>query len=321
MSRAVQRGLFITALLLNCLIGGCQVSLPPAAPPASALPAIDMPQIRPGASAQSLSSGKPYLECLHYDERGFIKAVEQAAPYPVQGRLLAAVSPHFLPVMSFTANILSTLVQEGGASPAIFVLAPNHSGEGLPLIVADRGWNTPFGPLEADEEATAALLKSPKLVGKIDVDLHHLESDHSAATLMPFIKYYLPQATVVTILITKGCSLADLEALSSLIYESGQDKEVFLLASIDFSHYLHIEETAARDVLTEELIGAGDMQAIKALDSGNLDSADAMVTLLSYIAHFSTARAELMDSVILPESKEAPYIGYSYKAYLFCAYD
>jgi AmmeMemoRadiSam system protein B len=303
------------ALLCVCLFSGCRISLPPGPP------AIDMPQTKPGESAQPLSSGKSYLECLHYDEKGFIKAVEQAAPYPIQGRMLAAVSPHFLPAMSFTSNILSTLVQNGSLNPTVYVLAPNHSGEGLPLIVADRGWQTPFGPLQADEGATAALLNSPKLAGKIDIDQYHLENDHSAATLMPFIKYYLPQARVVTILFTKGCPLADLEALASHIYDRGGDGEIFLLASVDFSHYQHIEETAARDAVTEALIFAGDMQAIRALDSANLDSAESMVTLLSYIANFPTVRTGLMDSVILPESKDAPHIGYSYKAFIFLTDD
>ena len=315
MSRAIKNGLFATMLLFACLSCACQTSLP------AAQPTIDMPKAGLHESIRPMSSHKSYLQYLHYEEKGFLKALEQSAPYPIAGRMLAAVSPHFLPAMSYTANILATLEQNGSVSPTIYVLAPNHSGQGLPLIVADRGWTTPFGPLEADEEAMAALLKSPLLAGKIGVDPYQLESDHSGATLMPFIKYYLPQARVVTVLLTKGCPLADLEALASLIYESGRDKEIFLLASVDFSHYLHLEETAARDKITEEMISAGDMLALKSLDSGYLDSPEAMITLLSYLNHFSATRTQLMDSVIMPESKEAPHIGYSYKAYVFCTDD
>ena len=126
---------------------------------------------------------------------------------------------------------------------------------------------------------------------------------------------------MVTVLFTKGCPLADLESLAYLIYERSRDKEVFLLASVDFSHYLNIKETAARDLVTEELINSGDILTIRALGSANLDSAEAMVTLLSYTDYYPTTRTELMDSVILPESQEAPHIGYSYKAYLFSVDD
>jgi len=301
--------------------GGCQAA------PAPVQPVITMPQaeLEPQEGLQegafTLSGGKQYLQCRHYDEKGFFKALEQAVPYSVNGRLLAAVSPHFLPVMTYTANILSTLAHADSVAHTIYVLAPNHSGEGLPLIVADRGWTTPFGFLEADEEATSAILKSPQLTGMIDMDLYHLQSDHSAATLMPFIKYYLPEASVVTILLSQGCPLVALEALSAAIYESSKSKEVFVLASVDFSHYLPIEETAARDKITQELIYAGDIPAIKAMDSGNLDSPEAMVTLLYYTANFPNAHTELMDHVVLPESEKMPFIGYSYSAYIFSVYD
>jgi AmmeMemoRadiSam system protein B len=313
MNRYLTKGLLLAALLCGALSGGCRAT-GPAEPPALALPPKAAEQ-----SARPLSAHKEYLECLHYEEKGFLKALEKAAPYALEGRMLAAISPHFLPAMSYTANILATLAQNSGGSPTIYVQTPNHSGQGLPLLVADRGWSTPFGPLEADEEATAALLNYPQLAGKLDIDIYHLQSDHSAATLMPFVKYYLPNASIVTVLLTKGCPLTDLQVLAAHIYASAQDKEVFLLASVDFSHYLRLEETAARDEITRQLIEAWDIPAIKTLDSGNLDSPEALATLLSYAAYFPGARAQLMESVILPESPQMPHIGYSYKAYIFSA--
>jgi len=219
--------------------------------------------------------------------------------------------------MSFTANILSTLAEEEQPRHTIFVLAPNHSGEGLPLIVADRGWSTPFGNVEVDEAATAAILHSPQLADKINIDLFHMQSDHSAATLMPFIKYYLPQAQVVTMLLSRDCPLEQLQALTEIIYAAGQVKPIFVLASIDFSHYLQIEETAKRDVITEALIQAGDIQAIKRLDGGNMDSPEGMITLLNYAARFPGARVERREHVIMAESEVRKDIGYSYGAYVF----
>jgi phosphate transport system substrate-binding protein len=263
------------------------------------------------------AAAKGYLECIHYDEKGFLKAIEKAAPYQIAGEMLAATSPHFLPAMSFTANILSTLAQEELPRSTVFVLAPNHSGEGLPIIVADRGWSTPFGNLDFDETATAAILNSPHLADKIDIDLLHLQSDHSAATLMPFIKYYLPQTQVVTIMLSRGCPLEQLHTLAEIIYAAGQVKPVFVLASIDFSHYLNITETAQRDGVTEALIRSGDIQAIKQLDGGNMDSPEGMITLINYAAHFHGALLEQREHVILAESDIRNYIGYSYSAYVY----
>jgi len=263
------------------------------------------------------NTDEQYLTCLHYEEKAFFKALEKAVPYSLTGKMLAATSPHFLPAMDFTANILSTLKEQEPGCRTIYVIAPNHSGEGLPLIVAKQGWSTPFGRLEIDKEATAAILKEPRLAGKIDTDPYHLQSDHSAATLMPFIKYYLPDVQVVTILLSRACSLELLEELARIIYEYGKTKPVFLLASLDFSHYLEISQTRQRDKITGELISAGNIQAIKSLDSGYLDSPEALITLLNYAAYFDGVEAGLWDYKILPESEIKQNIGYSYQVHLF----
>jgi phosphate transport system substrate-binding protein len=144
-----------------------------------------------------------------------------------------------------------------------------------------------------------------------------LQSDHSAATLMPFIKYYLPQAQVVSIILSRECRLEQLHALAEIIYETGRIKPVFVLASIDFSHYLHIEETAQRDAVTDALIQAGDIQAIKELGGGNIDSPESMITLINYTAHFPGARAERREHIILAESEIKQDIGYSYNTYVY----
>ena len=262
---------------------------------------------------------KAYMECAHYDERGFLKAIENAAPYPIEGKLLGAVSPHFLPVMSFTANILSSLAREGQPERVIFLLAPNHSGESLPVILADRGWSTPYGYLDTDEEAIATIRNAPGLSSQIDINQALMESDHSAATLTPFIKYYMPQAKVVTILLGRDCSLAPLRAIADIIYEIGKSKPVFLLASVDFSHKLRIGETPDRDAVSEALIRAGDTQTIKKLDSGNMDSPESVIATLYYVSRFPGAWVDKPEHVVLAESDIKKDIGYSYCSYIFSA--
>lgn len=279
-------------------------------------PAISQPL--PEAAAPPITGpGGPYLACLHYDEKSFQRALSMATPYQLNAPLLAATSPHFLPVMNFTANVLATLAEQQPDCETIFVLAPNHSGQGLPLIVADKGWSTPVGNLEVDSAAAAAILQAPGLAGKVDTDSYHLQSDHSAATLLPFIKHYLPDARVVTILLTKAATLEQLRELARIIYDIGTAKNIFVLGSVDFSHYLPIEEAAQRDEITRQLIYDADIEAIKRLDSGNMDAPEVLAALLYYTAYFSEARATQAEYTLLPESELKPDIGYSYQVYLF----
>lgn len=78
-----------------------------------------------------------------------------------------------------------------------------------------------------------------KLIGKnlVNIDEGVLPNDHALSSLMPFIKYYMPDTKVVPILLSKKFSkekprvLAD--NLSKLV-----KKDIVLVASVDFSHYL-----------------------------------------------------------------------------------
>lgn len=253
--------------------------------------------------------------CIHFDEIGFYRAVTTAADetYETGGTLLAAVSPHFLPVMSMTAKLLNTVAAQG--SPDVIILVgPNHSGEGLPYLLTSSGWDTPFGVAETDRDAIEAVLRIPRLQGRVGIDTDRMEKDHSLSTLIPFIKHYLPDTAVVPILLGAGGELADLEALAEFVYGLSRDKNVFLLVSADFSHYLNINETPARDTQTKTLLETGDIRGVFRLDDGNTDCPQALALMLFY-AGLADGGVSLLDGGVVPESDFVNDIGYSYYIY------
>jgi AmmeMemoRadiSam system protein B len=257
------------------------------------------------------------LTCRHYNPEGFYRALEAAESYPAKGRILAATSPHFLPVMSYTASLLKTAAEQDTAYDTVILAGPNHGGEGLPVIIGPWGWRTAFGVIEPDYEAAAALAGIKAISGRTEQNRRRLEDDHSLATLTTFIKFYLPDAKIVSLMLSKGATTADVEALAAAIYEIGQTKSILLIGSIDFSHYLDINETAVKDAETEAIITAGDFRAMEPLDSGFLDSPETMALLMRYAELSGCMTAEHWDGVILPESDIVKDIGYSYHVYTY----
>ena len=264
--------------------------------------------------------GYSFLTCFHFEERGFLRAIEAARIYEIDGRILGAAVPHFLPVMSFTASLLKTVAaqeeESGQKIETVFLFGPNHSGEGLPIILTDHGWLTPFGPIKPDLDAVMAIEAAGGLGVRLNTDIIHLEQDHALATLVPFIKYYLPNVRVVTIMFSRGFGLRELLTLAEIIYGISQSRNVLLLASVDFSHYLDINETPLRDAFTDKIIRSYNFEVLKGLDSGYLDSPESMILLMAYALNF-THEILLLDSIIMPESDILYNIGYSYHVYAF----
>jgi AmmeMemoRadiSam system protein B len=253
------------------------------------------------------------LECLYYEENGFFKA-DAAEAYDAGGELRAATSPHFLPCMDYTAGVLKTVAAQGGCD-TVFVVAPNHSGQGFPVTLSPLSWNTPFGVLETDREAVAAILGDSSLRGLAGEDAGRLEADHSASVQTPFIKCYLPDAKVVALLVGKGAAPETLDRLAEHIRGLGEDRRVFLLCSVDFSHYEPIEKVAGHDAETEAALLAGDAEALLAFGNEHMDSPQALRVFLRYGAALAEGAPRKLDGRVLPESEMSRAVGYSYYVY------
>jgi AmmeMemoRadiSam system protein B len=256
------------------------------------------------------------IGCIHYNEYGFFEADAVSSPYEQKQNMLAATSPHFLPVMNYTASVLKTLAEEGGFD-TIFVVAPNHEARGLPVTATYSDFETAFGTQKTDKQAMFMLLQDRRLKYSAGIDDRIIEEDHSAASQMPFIKYYLPDVQVVPLLISKMARVDEMDAIAEAIYEIGKKKKVFLLCSVDFSHYEPIEKTAVYDKETESAILNEDFNQLRSFDNAHVDSPESLYILARYGSYFADRKIELLDGVIMPESEMNRSVGYSYYVYVY----
>jgi len=254
------------------------------------------------------------LPCNFYDQTVFEKNLRQATEYELSGKLLAGVSPHYPPAMTHTTSLLKTALDQGESYDTIVIVGPNHEGTGNPVSLANMAWQTPFGLAEADDETIDALLRSPTIIPRVDNDL--LVKDQAAATLVPYTHYFFPEAKIVTILLSRGANLSQIQELAACLTQISKEKSLLLLCSIDFSHYQAYQETLSRDKETLAAIEANDQASLKVMDGKNLDSPETFLTLLSLKDKTPGSTLTLLDTMIQRDLPPKENLAYSYHLYV-----
>lgn len=191
-------------------------------------------------------------------------------------KVYGAVVPHHLLAYELITEVFSQLTITEEKPPVIILIGPNHDNEGEKILTSTWGWQTPFGTVEANTEIIEDLVKNSPV--KINDTI--FSTEHSMGTLMPFIKYFLPEAQVVPIIFHYDLKDEEARSLSDQIANIVKEKEALVMASIDFSHYLTNQEAQAKDQETLEMIKTKNILRLLNLGDDYLDSPGALATLL-----------------------------------------
>jgi hypothetical protein len=174
-------------------------------------------------------------------------------------RILGGVVPHagYLysgPVAAYFYKQLYEDKQPDG----FIILGPNHSGLGAEISIYPKGsWETPLGEAEVDESLAKAIESYG--IGEFDTRAHAPE--HSIEVQLPFLQFLYKKITFVPIcMLNQNLKTAQKlgEALSKAIKSSRKD--IVIIASTDFSHYISQEEAAEYDEMAIKKILALDPQ-------------------------------------------------------------
>jgi AmmeMemoRadiSam system protein B len=155
--------------------------------------------------------------------------------------ILGAVVPHAGYPYSgpVAAHVYNALARDG--FPKTFViLGPNHNAFGAPVAVSTEDFQTPMGVMKVDTELAS------RLDGVIERDpvAHRLE--HSIEVQLPFIQYFSRDAKIVPIAMTAQDYETSREVGEEL-RKAIEGKDVVIIASSDFSHYVPAQEAHAYD--------------------------------------------------------------------------
>ncbi|ATW25307.1 AmmeMemoRadiSam system protein B [Candidatus Formimonas warabiya] len=163
------------------------------------------------------------------------------------GKIRGAVVPHHLLADKLIARVFQNLKEQKPAT--VILIGPNHKNAGEKILTSALGWQTPFGVVDADEELVQKICRSCPLVQQDD---EIMGREHAMGNLMPFIKYYLPEAKVVPLILHHDLTINEANSLSKQLAKL-MDQNTVLIASVDFSHYLTSDEAKKKD---EEILAA-----------------------------------------------------------------
>lgn len=133
---------------------------------------------------------------------------------------------------AIACNVIYHLSQH--STPDVIAICGMHLGPQSPCVIMTEGaWETPFGPLPVAAELAQALARQFDCACETPEDFNR---DNTIELQLPFIRYFFPQASVVTIGAPPNPgALALGQALAEMARENGQ--RLLVIGSTDLTHY------------------------------------------------------------------------------------
>ena len=173
--------------------------------------------------------------------------------------MIGAVIPHAGYIFSGyeAVHFFSLLKTSGKKYDTIFIINPNHTGYGADVEVDSHdAWETPLGITELDLD----------FIDAMDLPVASLAQsrEHSAEVILPFLQNWLDYLfKIVPVCILRQHPAISREIAQNIVNANAQlKKNILLIASSDFSHYVDPESGARKDDLV--------LREVKNLDSDTL---------------------------------------------------
>jgi len=143
------------------------------------------------------------------------------------------------------------------------VLGVDHHGLGSGPALSDRDWETPLGPVAVDHELVRELDRPP-----VGIDEAAQSEEHSIEVQLPFLQYVLPRPRFVALQVRFG-RFDYLREVGHVVRQAIRDRDVLLLASTDFSHYVAPRTAERLDRMAIDAILARDARRLYDVVVGN----------------------------------------------------
>lgn len=234
-------------------------------------------------------NGKENLQCLYYDEKDFIN-IKNFEVKDGPGSIRGCIVPHHLTACDMIHEVFQNV--RINKYETVVLMGPDHESIQMGKIFTTlKDWQTPMGILETDEEITRKLLENSFVLE----DDEKLTIEHSISGIIPFVKYYLSGAKVVSLALTKQTKTEDIDALIEKLYENIDAEKTLFIASVDFSHYLDLENAGKMDLISMEAIENRNINKIMSFTNDNLDSPVSIAAILKMMDRLNAANTYLLN--------------------------
>jgi hypothetical protein len=201
--------------------------------------------LRAPAVAGSFYEASP--QALERTVQALLHADPRLAPRPAIGLM----APHA--AFQYSGRIAGRAYAQVEVPDVVVVLAPNHTGLGLPAAVGTAGeWRIPTGDVPVDRELADRLVR-----GSSDLaadDLAHA-AEHAVEVHLPFLRAMNPDVRIVPICL-RTMSYGMCEAIGLALAEAIKPfaERVLLVASSDMNHHEPARVAARKDRMALERV-------------------------------------------------------------------
>lgn len=248
-------------------------------------------ELKPISQAESFNEdhySENKIECLYYDTAHFVN-IRQFEPYDHGAVIRGSILPHHLLAKDMIHEVFQNLNRK---YEKVVLIGPDHESIFMGKVFTTmKDWQTPMGVLKTDKDVTEKLLQNDFVMEDDD----KMTREHSVSSIVPFIKYYMNDVEIVGLVMSKQTKLKDIEKLIDDLSNIVDIDKTLFISSVDFSHYLTLEQANHMDSITMDAIKNKDINKIMSFTNDNLDSPVSIVMMLKLMDKLYEADMHLLN--------------------------
>jgi poly-gamma-glutamate synthesis protein (capsule biosynthesis protein) len=255
----------------------------------------------------------PAIASLYAQSGPFLAAIEAER---LQRALEIKVSGITVPHHLLAADLIARgfWAASGNRYDRVILLSPDHfSKSRRAFATTRRDIETVLGTIRTDQAVAGALLSEPRLFDDSDL----FKQEHGVAALLPFVRHFFPDASIVPIVVSYASTRADWDAAVAAL-RPFLGPTTLVVQSTDYSHYLTHAVALQRDQEMLNIIAANDVDAVARLvQPDHLDSKGSQYIQMRLQAEVNKAHGAVIAS---RSSSEYSAIGDKTTSYVVTVY-
>lgn len=228
---------------------------------------------------------------LFIPEIQFYDSISNPKIYEIEGTVLGGIIPHHNVAYRILGDFYASLsvIRQ---PEVIILIGPNHSSIGERFQTGLYSSKTYSGTMNMDNDLVTTLITN-KYLAPANTSL--FATEHSLNIHFNYINYYFKDARVLPILVNETRTDKGLDYLAEGLAELTKDLDVLILCSIDFSHYLTLEEANKNDELTQVLLVEKNGKNLISLGNDYVDCPSAIYLMYKLLDKIDKTNCIVLD--------------------------
>ncbi|MGM0497633.1 MAG: AmmeMemoRadiSam system protein B [Bacteroidota bacterium] len=206
---------------------------------------------KPSVAGQFYPGNKQELDKLLDDI--IEKEKDQIKKELARKNIIGAVVPHAGYVFSAyqAVHVFQILKEHSTQFDTIFIINPNHSGMGNEIAFdANDYWETPYGKVEVDKDFAETM--------NLPVSEIEQSREHSGEVMVPLLQRFLDYNFKIAPVTMTMQTHSNAHELANEIFNANKklNKNIFIIASSDFSHFVTPKAGEEQDQLVIDKINS-----------------------------------------------------------------